>query len=122
MTREGEEAMQIGFGWNLQRSAYQNITAHRTRLANYASSAQSALSAASNLFASASSAQIEGMAKLAAQQAVTRLQAQIKQAVASRDKQLAHAQNTLQATQSLYNSSGLATTGSSTGNAVSTSA
>lgn len=114
--------MQIGFGWNPQQSAYQNITAHRSRLANYVSSAQSALSSASDLFASASSTQIEGMAKLAAKQAVTRLQAQIKEARASRDKQLAHAQNTLQATQALYNSSGLATTGTSTGTSVSTSA
>jgi len=114
--------MQIGFGWNSRQSAYQNITAHRTRLANYASSAQSALSTASDLFASASSAQIEGMAKLAAQQAVTRLQAQIKEAMASRDKKLAHAQSALQATQSLYNASGLAGGGTSTGTAVNTSA
>ena len=50
------------------------------------------------------------MAKLAAQQAVTRMQAQIKEANATRDKQLAQAQATLQATQSAYNSSSLAKT------------
>ena len=122
MAGKGEMTMLIGFGWNPQQSAYQNITAHRSRLANYASSAQSALSTASDLFASASANQVQGLAKLAAQQAVMRLSAQIKAAQASRDKQLAHAQNTLQATQSLYNSSSLAGGGASTGNTVNTSA
>ena len=97
--------MQIGFGWNSQRSAYQNITAHRTRLANYASSVQAGLSTASDLFASASATQFQGMAKLAAQQAVSRLSAQIKAANAVRDKQLADAQATLAATQKAYSSS-----------------
>ncbi|MBS0246844.1 MAG: hypothetical protein JSR61_09505 [Proteobacteria bacterium] len=105
--------MQIGFGWNSQRSAYQNITAHRTRLSNYASSMQAGLSAASDLFASASATQVQGMAKLAAQQAVARLSAQIKSANAVRDKRLADAQATLVATQKAYNSTSTVTNGGS---------
>ena len=85
-------AIRIGFGWNPQQSAYQNIKIHRARLANYASSVQSGLSQAGNLFASAATNQASGMAKLAAQQAVTRMQAQIKEANATRDTQLAQAQ------------------------------
>lgn len=98
---------QIGvqLGWNAQNSAYQNIKAHRARLANYATSSQSALNAASNLFASAATNQIAGKAQLAAQQAVSRLSAQIKAANAARDKRLADAQATLVATQKAYNSS-----------------
>ncbi len=103
--------MQIGFGWNPQRSAYQNITAQRTRLGNYASSVQASLNAASNMFASASTNKIAGTAQLAAQQAVTRLSAQIKAVQAARDRQLAGAQATLAATQQAYNSSPASTIG-----------
>ncbi|MBS0533952.1 MAG: hypothetical protein JSR72_07830 [Proteobacteria bacterium] len=104
-------AMQIGFGWNPQRSAYQNITAQRTRLANYASSTQATLNAASNMFASASTNQISGTAKLAAQQAVLRLSTQIKAANAARNKQLSDAQATLVATQKAYNAGQTSTVG-----------
>jgi len=104
-------AIQIGFGWNPQRSAYQNIKSQRTRVANYASSVQAGLNAASNNFASASTNQIAGIAKLAAQQAVMRLSAKIKSVNAARDKQLAGAQATLAATQSAYNSSQASTVG-----------
>jgi hypothetical protein len=122
MPGEGDVmAIQIGFGWNPQRSAYQNMKTQRTRVANYASSVQSGLSAASNLFASAATNQISGMAKLAAQQAVTRMQAKIKEVTASREKQLAQAQATLQATQAAYNSSSLGKTDPS-GNVLNTSA
>lgn len=105
----------VQFGWNGKASAYQNLTAQQSRLSSYVSSAQNAMNSLGSLLTSAAQNQISGMSQIAAQKAVTRLQAQIKAANTLRDQRIASMQSNLQATTSVYNSS-------STGTVVNTTA
>jgi len=112
----------IQLGWNSQSSAYQNLKTQRARIGKYLGGTQSSLSSLGSALAGATTNRISGLANLAAQKAVDRIQAQVQVALASRDRQLADAQATLAATQSNYNSSALAAAQTSTGNVVNTSA
>jgi len=112
----------VQFGWNGQTSAYQNLKAQRARIGSYLGNTRSALSSIGSALASAATNKIAGMANLAGQQAVDRIQAELKTALASRDKQLASAQDSLAKTQANYNGSALTIGDLSTGNVLNKSA
>jgi len=118
----GRAQIGVQFGWNSQSSAYQNLKTQRARIGKYLGGTQSALSSIGSALTGAATNKISGLANLAAQKAVDRIQAQVRVAMASRDKQLADAQSTLQATQSSYNSSALANIPNSSGGVLNTSA
>ncbi len=94
----------VQLGWNTQASAYQNIQAQRASMARYLGSAQSSINAVGSALAGAATNQITGLANIAAQRAMNRIKAQLQTVMMSRDKQLADAQATLQATQKTANS------------------
>lgn len=71
----------VSFGWNGQVSAYQNIKAQRTRIANFASQTQSTSSALGSALASASTNQVNGMNIIAGQRAYARVQTELKAAL-----------------------------------------
>lgn len=112
----------VQFGWNGKNSAYQNLQAQRSRIGNYLGNTRSALASIGSALTSAATNKISGMATLAGQAAVDRIQAELKTALASRDKQLASAQDSLAQTQANYNGSGLTLGDLSTGNVLNTSA
>lgn len=79
-------AIKIGiqFGWNPQKTAYQNMKTQRTRIAKFASQSQSASNAVGSALASAVNNQINGENVIAGQRAYARVQAELKAALIKR--------------------------------------
>ena len=77
----GKRQIGVQFGWNPQKTAYQNIKAQRTRIAKFAIQTQSAGSAVGSALASAAISKVNGDNTIAGQKAYARVQAEMKAAL-----------------------------------------
>jgi hypothetical protein len=108
------------FGWVKQRTAYQDMEYHRQKRAEYAAQDKANMDSINTAMSNAMQNKISGLANLAGEVALKRVQAAAKAKIAETTKQIDDAQSLVDQTQKSVDSTSTTTT--SSGSVVDTSA